>query len=302
MKCQYCNSEIPDNSAFCPSCGKKSNTPSTPETAGPAKKFCDNCGAKLEPGHSFCANCGKPVDESLTTGNSNDTAVDIQQHLSDTRSQTASQTPPAYSAAQPASRNSRKGRKAGLIVAIVLICVIALGGAGAAVKFLVIDRLNEMQTEILSASHDEDAEDPDNSDNNINDEIVPDEDIIDSGDLEADDSGSFAAYGSLEEFINSDILKDQIDSYNDELEGTGIHAEILAEGDTLVYNFVIENDTLAEVVDIDTVRASLEEQADVYESLAAMLPALADVENPAVVVRYVNSSGEEIFSMRFTAD
>lgn len=302
MKCQYCNSEIPDNSAFCPSCGKKSNTSSTPETAGPAKKFCDNCGAKLEPGHSFCANCGKPVDESLTTGNRNDTAVDIQQHLSDTRSQTASQTPPAYSAAQPASRNSRKGRKAGLIVAIVLICVIALGGAGAAVKFLVIDRLNEMQTEILSASHDEDAEDPDNSDNNINDEIVPDEDIIDSGDLEADDSGSFAAYGSLEEFINSDILKDQIDSYNDELEGTGIHAEILAEGDTLVYNFVIENDTLAEVVDIDTVRASLEEQADVYESLAAMLPALADVENPAVVVRYVNSSGEEIFSMRFTAD
>lgn len=302
MKCQYCNSEIPDNSAFCPNCGKRYDTASAPETAGPVKRFCDNCGAKLEPGCSFCANCGKPVGEDRTEQTNNGTAADMQQHFASARPQDTAQTPPAYSAAQPAPQDSRKGRKAGLIVAIVLICVIALGGAGAAVKFLVIDRLNEIQTEVLSASRSEDAGEPDNSDSGINDEIVPDEDIIDSGDLETDDSGSFAVYGSLEEFINSDILKDQIDSYNDELAGTGIHAEILAEGDTLVYNFVIENDTLAEVVDIDTVRASLEEQADVYEGLAAMLPALADVEDPAVVVRYVNSSGEEIFSMRFTAD
>ena len=72
--------------------------------------------------------------------------------------------------------------------------------------------------------------------------------------------------------------------------------------DTLVYNFVIENDAVAEVVDIDTVRASLEAESDVYEGIAAMLPAIADVENPAVVVRYVNSSGDELLSMTFTAD
>lgn len=300
MKCQYCNSEIPDNSAFCPNRGKKRDTSPAPESTGPAKKFCDNCGARLEPGRPFCANCGKPVDENKTAEGSSTTTENIQPGFSYT--ETTAQTPPAYSAAPPAPRSSGNGRKAGLIVAIVLICIVALGGAGAAFKFLVIDRLDEMRTEELSASRSEDAGEPDTSDADINDEIVPDEDIIDSGDLEADDSGSSTAYGTLEEFINSDALKDQIDSYNTELEGTGIRAEILAEGDTLVYNFVIENDAVAEVVDIDTVRASLEAEADVYEGLAAMLPAIADVEDPAVIVRYVNSSGDEIFSMRFTAD
>lgn len=300
MKCQYCNSEIPDNSSFCPNCGKKRDTSPAHESTGPVKKFCDNCGAKLEPGRSFCANCGKPVTKSNAAGGRGTTTGNIQPDFFYTAE--AAQTPPAYSASSPAPRSSGKGGKTGLIVAIVLICVIALGGAGAAVKFLIIDRLNEIRTEEQSAANNEDAGEPDTPDADISDEIVPDEDIIDSGGLDTDDSGSFSAYNTLEEFIDSDILKDQIDSYNTELEGTGIRAEILAEGDTLVYNFVIENDAVAEVVDIDTVRASLEAESDVYEGIAAMLPAIADVENPAVVVRYVNSSGDELLSMTFTAD
>ena len=229
MKCQYCNSEIPDNSSFCP-------------------------------------NCGKPVTKSNAAGGRGTTTGNIQPDFFYTAE--AAQTPPAYSASSPAPRSSGKGSKTGLIVAIVLVCVIALGVAGAAVKFLIIDRLNEIRTEEQSAANNEDAGEPDTPDADISDEIVPDEDIIDSA----------------------------------ELEGTGIRAEILAEGDTLVYNFVIENDAVAEVVDIDTVRASLEAESDVYEGIAAMLPAIADVENPAVVVRYVNSSGDELLSMTFTAD
>ena len=62
MKCQYCNSEIPDNSSFCP-------------------------------------NCGKPVTKSNAAGGRGTTTGNIQPDFFYTAE--AAQTPPAYSASSP---------------------------------------------------------------------------------------------------------------------------------------------------------------------------------------------------------
>ena len=54
MRCIYCNSNIPDGAAFCPSCGKQQENPSRPA----AKGFCPVCGSQLAPGAAFCKACG----------------------------------------------------------------------------------------------------------------------------------------------------------------------------------------------------------------------------------------------------
>lgn len=58
MKCLFCNSEIPDDSIYCPECGKIQEKPQNTSAAA----FCPNCGSGLEPGSIFCSECGTRVD------------------------------------------------------------------------------------------------------------------------------------------------------------------------------------------------------------------------------------------------
>ena len=48
--CINCNSPIPPNSKFCPSCGKAVEQPK------PA--FCPQCGSPCQSGSKFCSSCG----------------------------------------------------------------------------------------------------------------------------------------------------------------------------------------------------------------------------------------------------
>lgn len=54
MKCQYCNYEIPNDSVFCPECGKEQNISEV------VQAFCPECGALLDEGSAFCPECGTP--------------------------------------------------------------------------------------------------------------------------------------------------------------------------------------------------------------------------------------------------
>ena len=57
MKCRNCGKEIPDDSAFCPECGK-------PVKEEQKAATCPQCGAPLKPGAAFCSNCGKRVADA----------------------------------------------------------------------------------------------------------------------------------------------------------------------------------------------------------------------------------------------
>ncbi len=54
MRCIYCNSNIPDGAAFCPSCGKQQEKSQRQAPTG----FCPVCGSQLAPGAAFCKACG----------------------------------------------------------------------------------------------------------------------------------------------------------------------------------------------------------------------------------------------------
>lgn len=58
MICTKCNSIIPDEAKFCPTCGTACNSASTASTVSEKKHTCVKCGLELEPNAKFCPVCG----------------------------------------------------------------------------------------------------------------------------------------------------------------------------------------------------------------------------------------------------
>lgn len=114
------------------------------------------------------------------------------------------------------------------------------------------------------------------------------------------DTTSFALYSSLDEFVNSSEMQDQIATQQESLAGSGMSVDITADGDRLVYTFTLD-DTVAASVTPESLEEGMEAQASTFESIASTLKLAVDVENPVVVVEYVDSQGNVIYSGEFSA-
>lgn len=104
-------------------------------------------------------------------------------------------------------------------------------------------------------------------------------------------------YASIDEFLSSQDIQSQLDAMQtDELGVT-----ITAEDNKLVYTYTfaegIETDGAAEALE-----TGIQSQASTFQSIAATLALVVDVENPVVVVRYLDYQGNEIYSTEFTAE
>lgn len=117
-----------------------------------------------------------------------------------------------------------------------------------------------------------------------------------------DDSSDAAVtgkYATLQEFLEDDITQEQLNTQIESLEGSGITADVTAEDNKLIYSFTVENPDLAAAMDAATVESTLESQASTFEAIASSLKAAVEVENPVVVVRYLDNTGAEITSKEF---
>ena len=115
------------------------------------------------------------------------------------------------------------------------------------------------------------------------------------------DTTSFALYSSLEDFVNSSEMQDQIATQQESLAGSGMSVDITADGDRLVYTFTLD-DSVASTVTPESLEEGMEAQASTFESIASTLKLAVDVENPVVVVEYVDSQGNIIYSGEFSGN
>lgn len=119
-----------------------------------------------------------------------------------------------------------------------------------------------------------------------------------TGDLGLGENGKFA---TISDFVNSDIMKGQVETLKSSLEGSGMEIELSGEDNKLIYTYtyleVEKTDGMAE-----TLASGIEAQADQFKSVASTIKTAVEVENPVVVVKYVDANGEEIYSKEFAAE
>lgn len=121
----------------------------------------------------------------------------------------------------------------------------------------------------------------------------------DAADDNAADDTAAGKFASIQEFIDSDMMQEELATQLESLEGTGMSMELTAEDNKLIYNFKIDDSDLSAAMDSATLESTLDSQASTFESVAGALPAAIDVENPVIVVRYLDSDGNELVSREF---
>ena len=117
----------------------------------------------------------------------------------------------------------------------------------------------------------------------------------------ADDAAVTGKFASIQEFIDSDIMQEQLQTQMSALEGSGMSMEITGEDNKLIYSFKIDDPDLSAVMDTAALESALESQASTFESVAGILPTAIEVENPVVVVRYLDSDGNELVAREFAS-
>lgn len=109
---------------------------------------------------------------------------------------------------------------------------------------------------------------------------------------------------ALEKYFQTDEMQEMVQEAKDSVEGSGMSIEILAEGNTLIYEYTFEEDSFDDSM-LDAVKeqlvSGLESAASTFEGIASDLNDELKVENSTVVVRYLYN-GETLAESEYTAD
>ena len=113
----------------------------------------------------------------------------------------------------------------------------------------------------------------------------------------AQNNGKFA---SVEDYLANEQVQEQLQPSIDSVKNMGMDLKITGEGNKLIYTY-----TYATQLDEDGVAEQLKEglnaQASTFEGVASNLKDIINVDNPVVVVTYLNKDGTVLHTQEFTA-
>lgn len=109
-------------------------------------------------------------------------------------------------------------------------------------------------------------------------------------------------FPDVKAYVESDLVQEQLDAQLASLkDDENISMEVLGEADRLIYRYtmktIAKTDALAEQL-----KVSMDGQTDTFKTVASSLKLAVEVENPVVVVEYLDMNGEVIYSAEYTAE
>lgn len=135
-------------------------------------------------------------------------------------------------------------------------------------------------------------------------EEAPADDVAKEGriaDTEEDSEFPTEKFASVKEFAESDMLQAELEGLKASLEGSGMEITISGEDNKLIYTY-----TLLDTENVEGLGEQLSEaisaEAEAFQMIAASIKEAVDVENPVVVVTYLDCNGDEICSVEFAAE
>ena len=108
-------------------------------------------------------------------------------------------------------------------------------------------------------------------------------------------------FNSIEEYVNSDLLQNQLGSMLDSYKDAGIDIKLVGEGNKLIYLCTLSDEYASIDGMAETLEEGLDDQASTYESIASSLKLAVNVEDPVVEVRYQTESGKVLCSREYSA-
>ena len=182
---------------------------------------------------------------------------------------------------------------AGMVIQVILVIALIVGGASYASK--AIDEAKTDSFYSQSSSGNGDSSDKSKAQDNLDD--VLDDTLGETHDDLTD--GDYGLYDSIQDFVNSLEFKDSIESEADMFADTGITFNYRVDGDTLVYEYVLD-DSYASLG--DTAASSLDAMDSTYQSTANLLGSMCKTSSGKASLRVImhTQSGQSLYDKTWT--
>lgn len=106
-------------------------------------------------------------------------------------------------------------------------------------------------------------------------------------------------YASVEEFVQSEEVQQQLQQASEQYQADGLTITASADGDKLVFTYAVSTQIDAAAT-IPALEMEFDAQASSFTQVIQQMREQIDVQNPSIVLRYVNADGSEILSREFT--
>ncbi len=120
-----------------------------------------------------------------------------------------------------------------------------------------------------------------------------------SSDYDNMDLNSEGKFDTIEDFLNSSIMQAQIKTQQEALKDSGMSVALRADGNSLIYDFTVEDDTVAQTLTEEYLSSYMESQTETFTGIRESITTAVTVENPVVVVNYLDKEGNVIYSHEY---
>ena len=182
---------------------------------------------------------------------------------------------------------------AGMVIQVILVIALIVGGASYASK--AIDEAKTDSFYSQSSSGNGDSSDKSKAQDNLDDAL--DDTLGETHDDLTD--GDYGLYDSIQDFVDSLEFKDSIESEADTFADTGITFNYRVDGDTLVYEYVLD-DSYASLG--DTAASSLDAMDSTYQSTANLLGSMCKTSSGKASLHVImhTQSGQSLYDKTWT--
>lgn len=177
---------------------------------------------------------------------------------------------------------------AGMVIQVILVIALIVGGVSYTSK--AIDEAKTDSFYSQSSSGNGDSSDKSKAQDNLDDAL--DDTLGETHDDLTD--GDYGLYDSIQDFVDSSEFKDSIESEADTFADTGITFNYRVDGDTLVYEYVLD-DSYASLG--DTAASSLDAMDSTYQSTANLLGSMCKTSSGKASLRVImhTQSGQSLY-------
>lgn len=181
----------------------------------------------------------------------------------------------------------------GMVIQVILVIALIIGGVSYTSK--AIDEAKTDSFYSQSSSGNGDSSDKSKAQDNLDDAL--DDTLGETHDDLTD--GDYGLYDSIQDFVDSSEFKDSIESKADTFADTGITFNYRVDGDTLVYEYVLD-DSYASLG--DTVASSLDAMDSTYQSTANLLGSMCKTSSGKASLRVImhTQSGQSLYDKTWT--